>query len=73
MDAMGMQVLQGGVVAVAVEGIFGRPLDEDQYLARLNTPSGGLTKPAKGHHAAAVSLDLAGRATRIGQVLFSRD
>jgi hypothetical protein len=64
-----MQVLQRRVVAVAVKGLLGSPLDKNQDRARLDTSGRDLTKLAKGNDSAAVSLDLAGRSARICQVL----
>lgn len=69
-DPVWVQVVEGGVVAVALEGCDGGPLDQDHHLARLDATGGDLPELANGHDAPAVGRNLMGRAARVGQVLF---
>ena len=39
-DPMGVQVVEGGVIAITLEGCDGGPLDQDHHLARLDATGG---------------------------------
>ena len=52
--------MEGGVVAVALEGFDGGPLDQDHHLARLDA-TGGNNAPTMGRN-------LTNRTARVGQI-----
>src|SRR5258708_13068623 len=56
--AVTMQVDQGRVTEVALEGLAGAPLHEDQDLPRLDLTEHLLAKAAQGDHPSAVSINL---------------
>src|SRR5258708_31656090 len=66
--AVTMQVDQGRVTEVALEGLAGAPLHEDQDLPRLDVTEHLLAKAAQGDHPSAVSINLRGGAPRVGEV-----
>jgi hypothetical protein len=55
-----VQVVEGGVVAVALEGFDGGPLDQDHHLARLDATGGDRSKLADSDDAPAVGRNLTG-------------
>ena len=56
-----VQVGQCGVLAVAVEGRPGLPLDEDEHLPGGDVAGHAFPEPAQGHHVSSVPGNLAGR------------
>src|SRR5258708_13587190 len=64
--AVTMQVDQGRVTEVALEGLAGAPLHEDQDLPRLDVPEHLLAKAAQGAHPSARPVHLPAARPRVG-------
>src|SRR5687767_444746 len=67
--AVRMQIRERRIAAIALEGGWRFPFDDDHHGARLEFPHDGLAKAPQGHHAPAVGLNLPGRSLRVGEVL----
>ena len=67
----GCRSASAGVLAVALEGRPGLPLDEDEHLPGSDVAGRALPEPAQGQHAPSVPGDLTGRPARIGRVLLT--
>jgi hypothetical protein len=66
-----VQICQRGILAVALEGRPGLPLDENEHLPGSYVACRALPEPAQGQHAPSVPDNLTGRPARIGQVLLT--